>query len=96
MIVSNGTRSPHLSTRRLAHALQPSFPQLQVCLYPWSVQELGATTNVQAAILGKKYDDDFVSLEMAKGTRLGLIDDSRQIDEFSKALTAAVRQMSKE
>jgi len=92
IIVSNGTRLPRLETRRLAYALQAAFPNSRVCLFPWSVQELGAITNVQAARLRSDPDDDFVSLELNRSTRQWLRRDSDQITEFTKALTATIRK----
>ncbi len=51
MIVSNGSHYPTRFTWQVVHRIQDAFPDVAVRLYPSTVQELGATTNVQGAVV---------------------------------------------
>ena len=75
LIVSNGTRAPAPSVRRLVVMLQSDFPYGHVQLFPTEVQELGATSNVQGEILRQAGSSRFVHLEMSQDLRLRLVND---------------------
>jgi hypothetical protein len=94
VIVSNGTRLPSLATRRVMHRMQENFPEFHVHLFPWSVDELGATTNVQAALVRSHHDDEFVSLEFSAGARDQLRSDSRKISKLTKTFLLNDRNKS--
>ena len=81
LIVSNGSYAPERFVRRLAVTLQSEFAYGQVQLFPVDVQELGATTNVQAEILRQAGSQRFLHLEMSQPLRLRLVNDphARQV-----------------
>ena len=75
LIVSNGNRHPAPWVRKTAVMLSTELPYGAVHLFPTQVGELGATTNVQAAMLRKRGYDSFIHLEMSKPFRMRLVAD---------------------
>ena len=75
LIVSDGTRAPSRTIRRLAVMLQSDFPYGQIQLFPTEVQELGATRNTQGELLRQTGSTHFMHLEMSQDLRLRLVND---------------------
>lgn len=87
-IVSNGSQIPTGVTGKSAKFLQAAFPEALTRIYPWQVQELGATTNVQGRLV-REAGGEFVSIEVAPPLRQQFMDHPRDCDKFLKALVQA-------
>ena len=73
MILSAGHGHPPLWLQQTAHCLKAAF-STRVGLYPFDVNELGATTNVQGQLLQQLGHDGFLHIEMSKDMRRELLD----------------------
>jgi len=85
MILSAGHKAPPLWVQQTAACLKNAFPK-QVSLYPFDVQELGGTTNVQGQLLGSLGHSGFLHIEMSKDMRKELLDNAAQRKLFIKCL----------
>lgn len=86
LIVSNGTRFPAPWVRQSAVQLRSTMPFAQVHLFPESINELGATTNVQADAMQHLRSNRFIHLEMSRALRLRLLSEPAVRLEFFKNL----------
>ncbi len=75
IILSGGTRSPNESLKELAEKLRLQV-DAETRLFPDEVQELGALTNRQGALLRAAGNCDFVHIEMSAELRQQLIQSS--------------------
>ncbi|MBC8412863.1 hypothetical protein H8E50_04230 [bacterium] len=90
MIVSDGTASPSDKLIRLTRCLQMKM-DYPVYIYPYQVQELGATTNEQGKALRALGNEGFVHLEMSREARRGLLDKNKDMEGFSACLMRYLR-----
>lgn len=90
MIISNGDGYPEPWVRKAAVLMQSHFPYGRVRLYPQEINELGATTNVQAEILRQHDSDRFIHFEMSRPLRNKLTSDVEARRLFLKNLQRAV------
>jgi hypothetical protein len=88
LIISNGSYSPDRTTRCFATMLQSEFPYGRVQLFPMSVGELGATTNVQGDVLHRSGSSArFLHLEFSQSLRLRLVNDRQARQAILKRLS---------
>jgi hypothetical protein len=85
-IVSAGVPVPTEHARDVARCLRDSLSPELVLLYPDDTRELGATTNQNAAALRELGQDGFVHLELSRGLRLRLVQDSSLRAEVTACL----------
>lgn len=85
MILSAGHEAPPLWVQQTAACLKKAFPQ-RVSLYPFDVQELGGTTNVQGQLLQSLGHDGFLHIEMSKHMRRQLLDKAKLRNKFINCL----------
>ena len=91
LIISNGTRSPERFVRKTAVLMQSNIEFGETHLFPISVQELGATTNVQAELLRQNGSRRFMHFEMSRPLRTRLVVNQRIRDSFLSTLTDAIK-----
>lgn len=90
LIVSNGNDAPESMVRKTSVLMESAFPFLQVRLYPAQIQELGATTNVQAELLRQLGSRQFIHFEMSRTLRTRMANDSMLRQVFLKNLNDGV------
>lgn len=90
LIVSNGNDAPELMVRKTSILMESAFPFLQVRLYPTQIQELGATTNVQAELLRQMGSRQFIHFEMSRTLRMRMLNDVMLRQVFLKNLNDGV------
>lgn len=88
LIVSNGNQHPEPFVRKTATLMQ-AYPSAfgRTLLYPFSVGELGATTNVQADLLRQHGSQRFIHFEMSQPLRLRMAGDPHVRQLFLKKLS---------
>jgi hypothetical protein len=86
LIVSNGTRHPDAWCQAAVTNLRIWLPGSQTSLFPTEVNELGGTSNVQAAILHRSPEASFLHLEISQTLRRTLRSDTKIRQQFCKAL----------
>ncbi|MGD8909270.1 MAG: hypothetical protein PVI92_07965 [Chromatiales bacterium] len=75
IIVSDGTRQPSRKVQVLTSCLRTYF-HMRISLFPWDVNELGATTN-QIGVKLREYDHQgFMHIELSKAARKALLADT--------------------
>jgi len=99
LIVSDGTRYPSAQVRRLAitaneklNASSHTSEPLDVMLYPFDCDELGATSNSQGKLLRAAGQTGFVHLEMSPALRERLRRNASVTDDLLKSILSTYRQ----
>lgn len=90
LIISNGNDSPEAMVRKTSVLMESAFPFLQVRLFPSQIDELGATTNVQAELLRQKGSRQFIHFEMSRTMRARMANDGVLRQVFLKNLDDGV------
>jgi hypothetical protein len=76
IVVSSGTKDPGNAAMRTAACLKNALPGEKTLLYPFDIQELGATTNTNGAEMRSLGSTAFVHLEVARDLRKWLRKDA--------------------
>ncbi|MCA9188447.1 MAG: hypothetical protein KDA99_22620 [Planctomycetales bacterium] len=93
IIASDATRSPSPWTLQAVQSLKAGMPQYRISLFPRDVDELGATTNMQAKAARQVGPHHFLHLEMNGSVRRDLLEQKPPVMDFVKLIAAAGRQI---
>ena len=87
IIISNGTKFPSKIQKTIYYCLREKFPKLNVLLYPYEINELGATGNSVGKRLREIGFEGFVHVEMNYSFRMKAKKDEHIINQLVECFT---------
>jgi hypothetical protein len=90
LIISDGTRHPKHDARALAACLATRFDP-RTRLFPYDVDELGATTNLIGARLREYGHRGFIHMELSRDVREALLSDEELMAQLGNCLSGGGR-----